>query len=347
MRVAPAEPMKDSRTAPHMNFQELPISKLITLKAPFSFTYGPPPEILRKSIQEIGVTHPPILLEKDSNLILITGRRRIAVLNQINPTSHLLAKIYSSNEISDLDAFRINLFENLSTRNLNPIEKANTLHTLTHTFKLASNEIFRDYLPLLNIPTKGEWLSLYLKLLELNTRAQDLVSQGALQADSAVELLKFNTPDQCILLKLITELRLGINSQKSLLKLSWETIRKAHTTLAALLEEKAFQKIFKMDDAPPSQKWTQLEAELKRHRYPILSRLESQFNQIKKKLKLPPTLTLQNPPYFETNDYLIQLRFKNLQEYTNHLRLLESMAKQKALEELFKLTGENDQTLHA
>jgi len=75
-------------------------------------------------------------------------------------------------------------------------------------------------------------------------------------------------------------------------------------------------------------------------RYPILSELEARFKNIKQELKFPPSITLQSPPYFETSEYALQMRFKNIEEYARHLSKLSTLSQEKILQELFKLTGE-------
>jgi hypothetical protein len=277
--------------------------------------------------------------------ILISGKKRIQILYQLNHSGLLHVQILSPEELSKIEAFRLNLFENLAVRILNDIEKSNVIKVLTQDFMISKETLQADYLPHLNLPLREETIEEYLKLQELDENEKELVALGVLKADSAVQLLKFNKNSRVLIVNLIQSLHLGLNPQKTLLKLAWEIFKKGGISFDKLMTQESFKKILDQDKWSPSQKWARLEGELKKLRFPMLSQLENEFANIKKELKLPPSLTLQNPAYFETSDYLVQFHFKNLKEYQSHVKILNDAASNKTLEQLFKLTGENDQSL--
>lgn len=329
-----------------MKIASIALAQLHQLQSPFIFNHGPIPNALKESIQAIGITHYPQILETDAYPILITGQRRIQTAHELNTNQNIPVIVYAKNEITFLEAFGLHLFENLATRKFNSIEKSNILHILATQFKIPHPSLLKDYLPLLDLPLKESTVIEFLALQKLQPSAKDLVASGTLQVDSALRLQKFDLLDQDVLIHLIGDLHLGVNPQKLLLELSWEIMKKNRVTPKEWLETSPFKDILSEKSWTQAQKWACLELELRKKRFPFLSKLENDFKDIKKNLRLPPSIQLQHPPYFETSDYLIQFRFKNLEEYEKGIRLLSKDDFTKTLAGIFKLTAENDEILH-
>ncbi len=328
-----------------MKIASLSLTELIQIKTPFNFNYGSIPGELKESIQSIGVTHYPQIMQSASEYILITGNRRIQIAYELNPKQNLPVIVYEKDEISELDGLKIQLLENLATRKLNPIEKSNVLTLLQNRFKISLEKILKDCFPLLDLPIKESMFHEFLSLQKLSSQAKDFVSKGILQVDSAGRLLKFSEIDQKILLGIIHDLKMGMNPQKLFLELCWEIFKKTGLEPSKLFEQPNLKEILIQPTWTSSQKWSRLELELRKIRFPRLSQLEEEFKNIKKELKLPPQLQLQNPPYFETTDYLIQFRFKNMHEYEAGLELLNKENLKEHINNLFKLTAEDGEII--
>ncbi|MBI1870681.1 MAG: hypothetical protein HYS07_05750 [Chlamydiae bacterium] len=323
-----------------MNIESWPISKLSNLSTPFNSTFGDPPKLLEDSIQKIGVIHPPLLLtEKTGQPILISGKRRIEIAKKINPHQTLWVKSYTREELTNLQAFHLNLYENLSIRKFNAIEKSNVLALLTN-LGISQESLQKEYLSLLELPLKEETPQQYFYLQKLDEETKQLVSLGILQVDSALILLKLDFKDRSCLTSLIQNLRLGVNPQKILIRLAWDIFKKGNIPPHELFESQTMKNILEEESWSTGQKWASIEYELRKLRYPRLSQMEEEFKNIKKEMKLPPTITLQSPPYFESPDYALQLRFRNLEDYQEKLAILQQMGNNKNMEKLFKLTTE-------
>lgn len=327
-----------------MKIVEWPLSKLIKLQNPFNFTFGLIPQPLIESIKKIGILNMPIVLEskKDSIAVLVTGKRRIEVLYETDPKANTSIRLYTNSELSDLKAFHINLFENMAIRCLNPIEKSNILYILTSKLKITDQIIKKDYFPLLHLPPKESALNDFLEFQKLDEKAKKIIADEIIQTDNALRLLKFDFEDQLKLLDIIKELHLSSNNQKILIELARETSKRDRKTFLEILAQKSLQDALNNTDWTPSQKWSKFENELRHLRYPKLSRLEDDFKSIKQKMHLPPTISLQNPPYFETNNFQIQFRFKNKKEFEHILHILNSINSNSDINPLFKLTLEDE-----
>ena len=320
-----------------MRVESRPLRELIRLKKPFHFTYGPIPQSLLESVQKIGVMNPPIFYQEGHELILIHGARRIAILNEIDPLQDIPVKIIDSSEMVHRDAFDINLFENLSTRTLNPIEKSLILSALRPL--LDEETILKDYMLLLDLAPTPEAMEQYQQLSQISALAKDSVARGDLQADNALFLLEFSMEDQDFLLSVITKLALGVNSQKQFLRLAWDISKKANRSFVHAYPLEDIERILSSQFSP-SQKWARIEEALKHRRYPVLSQINDQYKAIRHELKIPPEISLQAPPYFEKEEYSIQFRFKNEEEFNNRISLLTKLPAKKMFQDLFKITLE-------
>lgn len=324
-----------------MKIESRPLKELVHLPAPFDFRFGTSVPFLKESIKKIGISHPPILRTSENTTQIIHGRQRIQAAHELNPEGSIEVKIYRAEELPDINGFNLCFFDNISLRLLNPIEKSNVIHILTFKLKKSKGEIVAGYFSFLQLPPKEEIIDHMLNLQKLSQDTKEMIASNLLQVDSALNLLEFEDVDRNILLGWIKEWRLGINSQKKLIQLAWEVFKRKNVPVHKLVLEENIKTIL-AENWNSSQKWSRLEAELKRLRFPVLSRMESEFQGVKKELRLPPSVSLQAPAYFEGTDYLVQFHFKNQQELKEAVDILNRTASEnEKLKILFRLTGEN------
>jgi hypothetical protein len=324
-----------------MKTESRSLKQLIHLPAPYDFRYGPFPALLKDSIQKIGIVHAPLLKISGEGEHLIHGRQRIQAAHALNPEGQIEVTVYEENELSETEGFNLCFFENISMRSLNPMEKSKIVRILASQLKKSSDEIIKIYFPFLQFAPKPEIMDQMLRLEKLPENAKDLLASGLLQVDAALDLLEFEENDRNILLGWIKEWHLGINAQKKLIHLSWDVLKRKGIPVHKLILEVDIKTILE-GNLNPSQKWARLEGVLKRLRYPQLSRMESDFQEIKKELRFPPSVSLHAPAYFEGTDYLIQFHFKNHQELEDAVAVLKRTASEsEKLKTLFRLTGED------
>ena len=82
------------------------------------------------SLREIGQLNPVLLLDtKASGKVIICGFRRLHALRQMGRMS-VLCRILEADESDPAGIYRLALWDNLSHRQLDPLEKARVLFTL-------------------------------------------------------------------------------------------------------------------------------------------------------------------------------------------------------------------------
>jgi len=111
------------RYACYMIFQEIALEQIgfedETFRLSEQLDFTP----VRDSLREVGQINPVVLLDGHPQMKIVCGFRRLRALKQLNK-SHALARILDSKAVGSRNAFDLALWDNLSHRQLDPLEKA-------------------------------------------------------------------------------------------------------------------------------------------------------------------------------------------------------------------------------
>jgi ParB family chromosome partitioning protein len=134
---------------------------------------------LATSIKSYGIIQPLILVKIDNRYIIVAGERRyraakIAGLNSIPAIVR---------ELSPQDIKEIAIIENLQREDLNPIEAAEAIKELIHTYKMTQDELSQK------IGKSRPTVTNLLRLLSLSSPVVALVRGGKLSAGHARALV--------------------------------------------------------------------------------------------------------------------------------------------------------------
>lgn len=124
---------------------------------------------LAQSLRESGVVQPVVLRTRVWGYELLAGERRWRAA-QLAGLHEIPAVI--RDDLSDTEAFVVGLIENLQRESLTPVETAAGLKRLGEIFELTHEEIG------LRIGKSREYVSNYLRLLNLAPMVQELVNEG-------------------------------------------------------------------------------------------------------------------------------------------------------------------------
>jgi len=75
---------------------------------------------------------------------------------------------------------------------------------------------------------------------------------------------------------------------------------------------------------------------LRRRRYPTLTKMEKAFKKKVSRLHLPGKINIQPPPYFESGEYRLEIRFRHGKELKAHVDHLAGMASLETLNDPWK-----------
>ena len=114
----------------------------------FLLSYGYNLTPLKTSINQIGVINPPLVRQKsDTTYQIICGYKRVHALRELGVAATPCTIV--SPVTGDEESFLKSFYDNVSHRELNPIEKSMTINGLLRYFSEA--KIVSDFLPLLKL----------------------------------------------------------------------------------------------------------------------------------------------------------------------------------------------------
>ncbi len=275
-------------------------------------------EPLKSSIARFGILLPPVLQQQNSGKWrILSGWRRLLALRELNGEA---AECFLVGEDADEQAlYRRILLENLMTRGLNLPEKALVVDRLGTCFGLPQEKILQEFLPLLGFGKDPAWLRRLSAVKSFSPAVQQALAGDLVSYDLLDRLLAWNPEERDSMTQLITRLHLGKNRQKELLRLLEDVARIQEKSLLELLRSPLVQTVLKDTARTPSQRTALLLDALRKARFPLYSRAEERFRKILRSLRLPPWIQLSHPPYFESEGFSLQVRFRDEQDLRRSL----------------------------
>lgn len=304
----------------------------------YIFTYDPPLSPLITSISQIGVVTAPVLEQKsEATYRIVAGLKRILALRQLQETK-LRATIYHSETGEpDYRVFLFTLYENLGTRTLNVIEKANVIYKLTHRYHISKDIIIKEFLPLLELGENPQVIDRCLNLVELEDYLKLSILENFISIDMALSMQSLSQPERQEVFQFFQELRLGKNQQKEFFRLLQDLSATSKQPVATILRREPLREILSNDRLTSGQKMNRIKENLLRLRYPRFSNTEAAFGELKRELRLPPGINFHPPPFFEGKNYRIDFNFMNADDFEKILKILNSIAAEHKLEKLDRL----------
>ena len=84
-------------------------------------------------------------------------------------------------------------------------------------------------------------------------------------------------------------------------------------------------------DLNRNEKGAKLRTCLKRRRFPALTKVEAEFSEALKALKLSKDISITPPPYFEGGPYVLRMTFEDMSDFDKRCKTLDGIAKNPAL----------------
>ncbi len=283
------------------------------------------------SIEKIGLVYPLLVVKRASpKYILLSGWKRITACFELCLSQ---VPIFVLDEKDDGRAFLISLYENLSTRKFNLLEKAEILRLL-YGFIPDERKIVKSFLPLLEIPATLSYLDAYLKIARLTPGWKEIIFQKKMPCSVAEILIEF-APDELELLLPILK-PLSMNKQKQIMEDLHDLSRRTQETPKKILTGPDIRSILKKDNLLPFQKAELVRSLVKKKRYPRLSVWEESFRAFLKKNRLLSDVTYDAPSFFEDGEFSVIFDLKSKDSFQKKIVKLQDMISDEALFRLFK-----------
>ncbi len=289
------------------------------------------------SIVKVGLINPVILQKSrdtDQAYIVVCGYQRILACLKLGWES-VDARIIDG--LNDEEALMIALYDNLSSRRFNGIEKAIIIKKLMGV-GYSRNRILSEIAPLLEIPPNIKIIDKYLSVLNLDRDVVVSVANGELELEKAFLLIPLNDADKEIIFRnLFRESSTNINEAKEAIRnlLDLKLIKKQG--MEDLLTSKEVIKILQDSKYNKRQKGERICKLIRCMRYPIISKKEGEFGMLCQGLGIDNDVRINHSRYFEGDEITITLKTSNEEKLKGNLEKLVSNLKSGSFKKIFSL----------
>lgn len=306
----------------NVEYKRLDIKSIDLTDTTFVISYGFPLSALKESIRKIGLINPPLVKKGQSEgYRVVCGYRRLLVCREIG-TETLMCAVTGHN-IEDRDALLISLYDNLSHRDLNPIEKSIAVGKLQSYYP--EGIIVKDFLPLLRLNPHHSVLRKTRYLSRLNGEMKDAVVAGTLDEGAAIKLLNFSEKDRMLVFELLSKLKLSRNKQNEVIDNIDDITRRDECSVSSILDSKDLKHVLDDKNLNIPQKGRRVRDVLRGLRYPKIVNAEKDFLEIRRGLDLKEGIKLTPPPFFEGGKYSIDFQFGTIDELEENLKKIGSI----------------------
>jgi ParB-like chromosome segregation protein Spo0J len=276
---------------------------------PYCMSFGFDLKPLIRSVETFGLINSPIVTkDREGRVEVVAGYRRVLALKHLQ-WEEIPCRDLSHAGLSSLQLLLLSLYDNLATRQFNEVEKGMILSRLSP--HVSRDEILRDFMPLLDLPSHEPTLEVFLRLEELDQSTKESLVHARISFQTVKALVQLDPESRATLLECITATKLNTNQQKQFIAYTIDISSRERKKISKLLKEKELLDIFKSKNLNNPQKAKLLLNFLKSRRFPSLTRFEKAFQEKTASLGLPDGITICHPPFFEDPDYRLEILFKN------------------------------------
>lgn len=289
------------------------------------------PDIVRCMI----TLNPPLLMLKPDGggYRVITGLETIVSLRGMGSET-IMARVVGPDAFEPVDLMEVVIREVQDRGPLNPVEASRALNRLKE-MGVPESELCDRFLPLMGLRGEPRTLDRYLSLERLPDDIVGAISRGEIGIDT-VERVKrrFQGEEAQRVLRLIRDLRLGVNRQREAIALLAEIASRDQVTVSKILDREEIAST--IDDTEPNlpQRGRLFIAALRRIRAPETMAFLDGIKARIRELGLDPAVTLELSPYLEEELMRVSFTFRTPDEFRKLVEELVILGDGEALDRL-------------
>ncbi len=307
------------------------------IEGEFSTSYPLLIPALTQSIREFGLIQPLLVCFKNGAYQVLCGHRRLAACHELGYSSVACLLI---SEQPPLQLFKLAIYDNLSTRQLNPLEKAAIICKLLNY--VPREKVICDYLPVLGLQPHYKILDKYLDIAKLEEKLKQAILCGRLHEEAAIQLIKWPASDQLTLADMFISIPLSVSSQQEVISNAWEISQREDVFPAEVLSAEEIVELLGDNSLSGPQKGCNLRRYLAKRRYPKYSLAQSNFKRHVNRLQLPQGTKLVPPANFETSKFRLECNFAALAQLNAQLSALSNTMQNESWQAILRLGVEDD-----
>tara|TARA_B100000315_G_scaffold176385_1_gene164888 strand:- start:19106 stop:20110 length:1005 start_codon:yes stop_codon:yes gene_type:complete len=329
------------------SYEEIKIQNINLAKRPFSFSFPEFDQKLFDSISNIGLANPPIILpacvhrtdrqKKNTNkYYVVSGIRRVLACKKLGIKA-LPCSIIKENTLDCEKFILLSLKINLSSRELNDIEKAHLFKLLNET-GICREKIIRTYMPYLNLEKSRKIYEDIMSLNSLDTISKMRVIEWNLPLKISAVLARYQKSDRAAVMKMAEILMPGINRLKEIIMYLEEIALIQKCSISDLIK-KYLVNMVKNSTICRKERTEMVRQKLKGLRYPQLAKMEREWNEFIKELHLPQDIKIIPPLSFEGKKIKLEVSFSNKDTLSRSLSKFNETLMSGSLVELINLVN--------
>jgi len=294
---------------------KVPLEEIRGEDETFRISFSPDLSPLINSLRMVGQLSPLLVREGEGGYQLISGFKRWEAMGEVGIGEAEVVVV----KVGDLEAEKLAVGHNLP-QGMNLIEKARALEGFRR-FGMPEEESISQWLPLFGLqPHRKLYLKL-LGLLRLPRGLQEYIAKEALPLSLASLFPLLEEEAQREVVPLLWALRPGGSKLREIITHLLEVSQREGISPAQLLKES--RGIWGEGERARPQRMDELRRWLRQRRLPLFSHLEERFSRLRASLRLPPRVSFHPPPFFEGEDFRIELRFRDREELRSLIDLLK------------------------
>lgn len=311
----------------------LHIDELTASPGPYVMSFGFNLEVLCESIRKVGLINPPLVARNQQGTFeIVSGYRRILALKALGEGESFCLDL-TSTLASPMERFLTGLYENLSTRKFNEIEKAMILHRLQDY--VSKEEIVGSFMPLLCLPSHEGTLKFYLNLLGLEENIQKAVAREEISMSTVKALIEMGNGDRQCVFRWVSTLGFNFNQGTKLIELIKDISMREKKGVHEMLSEAPFVEIAENPRLNMPQKAKAVLETLRTRRFPRLKKAQQAVLKKVSAIPLPPDTSVHYDPNLEDPYYHLDIRFKHGKDLMKAIRRLHALHEVEAIPELW------------
>ena len=291
---------------------------------------------LRMSMSVIGQLNPVLLLGGNRPYTVVCGFRRMNALRHLG-RSHVLARVMEGIDRDLPGVFNMAVWDNLSHRKFDPLEKARVLYKLKDDFSVPDEVIIKDYLPQMDLAPHEQVLQTYVMLHGTHQGSRNHFRAGRLTLSSMEHLAAMPVSSQEFLASVFEKIHLSAGLQKRFFALLEDLAAKNGTGLDVPLKDSEALSILNDAGLSPFQRGEGVFALLHRRRHPRIIQAEELFLERRKSLGLPGSIRITPAPYFEVPDLRVEFKAPDAERFREMASELFEASRTPEFDSLFKV----------
>jgi len=266
--------------------------------------------LLKKSIRDIGLLHLPIIRRREGRYQIVSGFQRIRILDEEGRGA--IPVLLLPEPHTAIEAVRVAILEKAYRRDLNVVELARAYGLLLSA--AGDLESVSKEAEHLHIPFHTDHIQKVLRIGSLTDSLQRCLENGTVSLTIALKLAKMPPQDIDAFLMVYARYRPGLNRQKEIVSLVWDTAMRDKTTCREVLQNALPKRTSDGGEISLPQECKRFVDRLRQRRYPTVAETQKRFQQAVDQIKPGKGIHVEAPRHFESNHYRIHLTFSSPKE---------------------------------